>query len=96
MCCAIAILGLIGPRALIFFWWLVDPARWSLVFDGLLVPLLGFVFLPWTTLAYVALWAVGGLSPIGWLLIALAFLIDLGSFGGGAFGNRNRVSRYRY
>ncbi len=95
MCCAIAVLGLIGPRTLIFFWWLVDPARWSLVFDGLLVPLLGFLFLPWTTLAYVALWAAGGLSALGWLLVVLAFLIDIGSFGGGYFGNRGRMSSYR-
>ncbi len=55
MCCGIAILGILGPRALIFFWWLMDPARWSVTFGGeALLPALGFLFLPWTTIMYVA------------------------------------------
>jgi hypothetical protein len=96
MCCGIAILGLIGPRALAIFWWLVDPARWNLTFGGgMLVPILGFLFLPWTTVMYVLFWTTGGLSLIGWLFVALAFVADLATYGGGAFGNRDRVSSYR-
>jgi hypothetical protein len=95
VCCAIAILGLIGPRALVAFWWLVDPARWALVFGGSpLVPLLGFLFLPWTTLMYVLFWAVGGLEPLGWLFVVVAFLADFATYGGGGYRNRDRVSSY--
>jgi hypothetical protein len=95
VCCAIAVLGLLGPRALIIFWWLVDPARWSLVFGGgLLVPALGFVFVPWATITYVLFWSVGGLGVVGWLFVAAAFVLDIGTYGGGAFGNRDRVSSY--
>lgn len=65
------------------------------IFGGLLVPFLGFLFLPWNSLAYVAVWTVGGLSPIGWLIVVLAFLVDIGSFGGGAYRNRDRARRYR-
>lgn len=94
VCCAIAVLGILGPRALILFWWLIDPARWNLVFQGFLLPALGFVFLPWTTIAYVLFWTVGGLDFIGWVVVALAFVLDIGTYGGGAFGNRERVSGY--
>jgi hypothetical protein len=95
VCCAIAILGLIGPRALVLYWWLVDPARWTLVFgNSAVVPALGFLFLPWTTLMYVALWAASGLSLLGWLVVGVAFLADIGTYGGGGFGNRGRVSSY--
>ena len=95
VCCAIAVMGLLGPRALILFWWLIDPARWNLVFQGFLLPALGFVFLPWTTIAYVLFWTVGGLDPIGWVVVALAFFLDIATYGGGAFGNRDRIPNYR-
>ena len=87
MCCAIAVLGVLGPRALIIFWWLVDPARWNVVFSGgALLPALGFVFLPWTTIMYVLFWTVGGLDFVGWVFVVLAFVLDIGTYGGGASG----------
>ena len=96
MCCAITVLGLLGPRALVIFWWLVDPARWNVAFGGsALLPILGFIFLPWTTIAYVLFWTVGGLDFIGWLFVALAFVLDIGTYGGGAYGNKDQVSSYR-
>ena len=92
MCCGIAILGILGPRALIFFWWLMDPARWSVTFGGeAFLPALGFLFLPWTTIMYVAFWAIGGLTPIGWMFVVLGLLIDLGTYGGGAMGNKDQI-----
>lgn len=95
VCCAIAVLGVLGPRALIIFWWLVDPARWNVVFSGgFLLPALGFVFLPWTTIMYVLFWTVGGLDFLGWIFIALAFVLDIGTYGGGAYGNRERIPNY--
>ena len=50
MCCLAASLLLLGPRFGILIWWLFDPARWSLAFDTFILPFLGFLFLPWTTL----------------------------------------------
>ena len=82
-------------RALIFFWWLVDPARWQLTFGGPLVPALGFLFLPWTTLMYTLFWAAGSLSLLSWLFIAVALVADIGTYGGGFFGNRGQMSNYR-
>lgn len=95
MCCALAFLGILGPRALIVFWWLVDPARWALVFgNDVLLPILGFVFLPWTTVMYVVAWTVGGVSGVGWLLVGLGLILDVGTYGGGAFGNRDKMPGY--
>jgi hypothetical protein len=95
MCCGIALLGIIGPRAAILFWWLTDPARWALTFsNSALLPALGFLFLPWTTIMYVLFWATGGLSLIGWLFVGLGLLADLGTYGGGAFGNKDKVQTY--
>jgi hypothetical protein len=95
MACIIALFGLIGPRLLIAFWWLTDPARWTTVFGSSpLVPALGFLFLPWTTLFYVLFWTTGGLSLLGWVFVVLGLLADLGTYGGGFFGNKERVSSY--
>jgi hypothetical protein len=95
MCCGIALLGILGPRALIVFWYIVDPARWSLIFNHqIFLPALGFILLPWTTIMYVLFWTAGGIEPIGWLFIVLAVLADLATYGGGGFGNRDRMRGY--
>lgn len=49
-------------------------------FDSWLVPLLGFLLLPWATLAYVLMWATSdGVAGFEWFIVVLAFLFDLGS-----------------
>ena len=53
MCCVVAALFTLGPRAAILFWWLVQPVRWEQTFDTFLWPFVGFLILPWTTLMYV-------------------------------------------
>ena len=92
MCCVITALLFLGPRAALILWWLLSPGRFSQVFDGLLVPVLGFLILPWTTLMYVVA-APGGIAGLEWALLIVAFLVDLGAYGGGAYGNRNRFRR---
>jgi len=45
------------------------------------VPLLGFFLLPWTTLAYAAMWSSSNrVSGFEWFIVILAFVIDLGSY----------------
>ena len=56
----------------------------SRAFDSWIVPFLGFFLLPWTTLAYAVMWSSSDkVSGFEWFIVALAFLIDLGSFAGG-------------
>jgi hypothetical protein len=96
MCCAAAALLMLGPRAAGILWWLFDPTRWNLVFSTWLIPLLGIIFLPWTTLAFVLMWDPNGLSLLGVILVALGFVVDIGSYAGGAYTNKDRVqSIYR-
>jgi CDP-diglyceride synthetase len=90
MGCLLAILAAISPRlALVLVWIftnLVDRA-----FTGFLLPLLGLIFLPLTTLLYVLAYRpVVGVSGWGWFLVFLGLLVDLGSYGGGALGRRRR------
>jgi CDP-diglyceride synthetase len=88
MGCLFALLAAISPRlALVLVWIfnnLVDRA-----FTGFLLPLLGLIFLPFTTLLYVlAYQPLVGVSGWGWVLVFVGLLFDLGSYGGGAFGRR--------
>jgi CDP-diglyceride synthetase len=88
MGCLLALLAAISPRlALVLVWIftnLVDQA-----FTGFLLPLLGLIFLPFTTLLYVlAYQPVVGVTGWGWVLVFLGLLFDLGSYGRGAFGRR--------
>jgi hypothetical protein len=94
MCCVITALVFLGPRIGIIVWYIIDPARWQAVFDSLLLPILGFLLLPWTTLAYVLL-GVDGLSTLDWIFMAVALLIDVSAYGGGGYGNRKRIRRVR-
>jgi hypothetical protein len=90
MCCVFTTLVLAGPRLAILIWWLLNPGRFSRFFASFMWPLLGFIFLPWTTLAYLLV-APGGVHGLDWIWMVLALLIDLGSYGGGAYGNRDRL-----
>ena len=59
------------------------------VFEGFLLPLLGLVFLPFTTLFYVLAYRpVVGVSGWGWFFVFLGLLFDLGSYGAGARSRR--------
>jgi hypothetical protein len=90
MCCMVAALFMLGPRAAIFIWWLLQPVRWSQAFDTFLWPIVGFLVAPWTTLMYVAV-APGGIDGLDPLWLALAVGIDIFSWFGGGFTNRNRL-----
>jgi hypothetical protein len=44
------------------------------------VPFLGFFLLPWTTLAYAAMWSSSDrVSGYEWFIVILAFVVDLGA-----------------
>jgi hypothetical protein len=90
MCCFFTTLLLLGPRAAILIWWLVQPVRWQATFSSFIWPLLGFIFVPWTTLMYVLV-APGGVLGFDWVWVALAVLADIGMYAGGAYGNRDRI-----
>ena len=85
MPCLIALFALIGPRVALVFTAIFSNMI-SRAIDPWLVAFLGFLFLPWTTLAYVVFYDVGtGREVVGfeWFLVGLAFVLDIGGYVGG-------------
>lgn len=89
MCCFFTILLFLGPRFAGIVWWLIQPVRWSLAFDTYIFPILGIIFVPWTTLMYVIV-APGGLTGLEWVFVGLMLVFDIGSYVGGGWGNRSK------
>jgi hypothetical protein len=61
-------------------------------YHGLLIPLVGFLFLPLTTLAYA--WMTNTRQPIAGInliILVIAVVIDLGGIGGGEYHRRSRA-----
>jgi len=84
MPCLIGCLALFAPRVTIilvaiFSRYLHDA------YDTLLWPILGFFIMPMTTLAYAWAWhlGTGQVNGLGYVIITLAVLFDLGLLGGG-------------
>jgi len=82
--CLILVILLGFPRVALVLMWLFSNYL-GRAFHGGPLPLLGFFFLPLTTIVYA--WEVNTGRPIAginllWLLIAV--IIDLGGMGGGA------------
>jgi len=53
-------------------------------------PVLGIIFMPWTTMLYVLV-APGGVKGVDWLWIVLGVVVDITFWSGGAWKNRDRV-----
>ena len=81
----------LGPRLVLLFVWLFSD-RIRTVFEGFLVPLLGFIFLPFTTLAYLLVWnAQSGVSGAAWLLVGGGLLFDIGTYALSRYASRLRI-----
>lgn len=81
MPCLIVLVALFAPRVALVLMWLFTNYI-GRAFDGFLLPLLGFIFLPWTTIVY-AFVAPGGLTLLNVVFLIIAVAVDLGSLGGG-------------
>lgn len=91
MPCLLGLGGLVVPRFVIVVLWLFSDYL-SRAFDSFLWPLLGFIFVPTTTLAWA--WAEntrGSIGGVHALIVVLAVLLDLGFIGGG----RSSLARRR-
>lgn len=95
MCCFITVLLFFGPRFATLVWYIANPSRFNLAFNTLVVPCLGFIFLPWTLLAYLVVWQpTAGVVGFGWIVVGLGLLADIGTYSGGGYGNRRRLPGY--
>jgi hypothetical protein len=90
MPCLLVILILAFPRVVLAFLLLFSHYL-ERAYHGLLLPVLGFFFLPITTLTYA--WMVNTGQPLvggNVLLLILAVLLDAGGLGGGEYHRRRR------
>ncbi len=92
MCCLLATFLIVGPRGVLFLLWLFQPVRFNVAFDTVLLPILGFLFLPWTTLMYVLV-APGGVDTVDAIGLALALVIDIASWASGGISGRSRYGQ---
>jgi hypothetical protein len=92
MCgCLVALAAFLSPRFAIFLLWVFDNNRMSAAFNSFWIALLGFIFLPWTTLAWAVAYApVRGVTGFGWFLVGFAFLCDIGTHVASAQARRSR------
>jgi len=90
--CLGVLLALLSPRLLIAVLFFFTDYL-SRGYHSFIWPLLGFFFLPWTTLAYAfAINQHGSVSGLYLVAVVVAVFVDLGSHGGG--GARYRRRRY--
>jgi hypothetical protein len=91
MPCLLAIIALAAPRLMLVLTVLFSDYI-GRAYETTLLPLLGFFFLPTTTLAYA--WAInsrGEVSGLGLVVVVVAVLIDLGTFQGARTGRGQRA-----
>ena len=90
-CCLFAIVLAGAPRFALFFWWLIQTRYVNAAFSNFLFAILGFLFLPWTTLMWVFVYP-GGISMVNWVFLGIAFVIDMGTYFGGGKSGRARYA----
>jgi hypothetical protein len=81
-CCLIALLWFFGPRVALVAIWLFT--NWYSAFSSTLIALAGFIFLPWTSIAWMyTFFHNGGSISGGYLiLVVLGVFADLSAYGG--------------
>jgi hypothetical protein len=72
------------PRLFILLFWIFDDQLFRRAFGPWIVPVLGFLVLPWTTLAYATMWGLWSdrVSGAEWIVVVIAFAIDVWTYAG--------------
>ena len=79
-------------RIMLLFAWIARPNLMDAAFGTIIIPCLGFLFLPFTTLMYVFLiQGVGTIQGLDWLWLFLAAVLDIASIGTAGAANRNYI-----
>jgi hypothetical protein len=90
MPCLLALAILAFPRIVLILMWLFSNVL-DRAYHGLLLPVLGFIFLPITTIVYA--WMVTNHMPMqgfNIVILIVAVLLDSGSHSGGVGSYRRR------
>ncbi len=81
--CLLAFSAAVAPRVILILAWIFSD-RWPRVWEGdFIIPLLGIIFLPYTTIMYMLAWTPnlvgggGGVEGVEWLWVLLGLFLDL-------------------
>jgi hypothetical protein len=76
--------SLFWPRLFILLFWIFDDTLFRRAFDSWLVPFIGFLVVPWTTLAYATMWGLNSdrVSGVEWVGVAIGLLLDVWTYAG--------------
>jgi hypothetical protein len=85
----------VAPRFFLVLAWLFSD-RWNIVWHGdFLVPLLGIIFLPYTTIMFLLVWSPAGISGWDWLWIILGVFLDVLHYQQAAANRRQATSVFK-
>ena len=89
MPCLLALLAVAFPRVAIVLLWLFSNF-FAGVYQSIVIPVIGFLFLPLTLIVYTYLAKTSGghLTTTQFVFIFIAVVVDLGLVGGGAYRRR--------
>jgi hypothetical protein len=95
MCCFFLVLLFLGPRVGLLIFWLFPYGQLMMhyAFQNWFWPIVGLVFLPWTTLMYVLVCGPNGMVGFDWVWVGLGVVADIASYSGGAW-KRKEVPGY--
>lgn len=76
--------SLVWPRVGIIAFWIFGSQLGD-AFRSWVVPAIGFVLLPWTTCGYALMWGLSSDKVSGpeWIVVAVAFALDVATWAGG-------------
>ncbi|MGD8683281.1 MAG: SHOCT domain-containing protein [Chloroflexota bacterium] len=81
--CLLAFTAAFAPRLILIIAWIFGD-RWAAVWQGeWLVPLLGIIFLPYTTIMYLLVWSpalapgAANIEGVDWLWVLLGLFLDI-------------------
>ena len=91
MPCLLLLLVLLFPRIVLVLVFLFSHYL-ERAYHGLLLPIIGFIFLPITTLAYAWMMNTGRpIAGVNLVILIVAVVIDLGGLGGGERHRRRNM-----
>jgi uncharacterized oligopeptide transporter (OPT) family protein len=90
MPCLFVLVVVLFPRVVLIAMYLLSNYL-TRAYHNLLIPVLGFIFLPLTTIVYA--WLVNShaaIDGINLIVLIVAVVIDIGGLGGGEYHRRQR------
>jgi hypothetical protein len=92
MGCLFVMMAAFAPRLGVLFIWLARPQLVNAAFDTWIFPLLGIIFLPFTTLLFLIMYTPGvGITGFDWVWLALAVVLDVGHLGASSYNMRKET-----